>query len=396
MSTQSTWSHSWAMQAVKRLRGLDERDAARQEPERAAARAEVSRLRACNDPFLAAKILTGTPPPSPLPSPSPSLHPPGTPPAIGIVSPARLAVLTSSRTCRARHPQRRASRPGGAGVQAPTAEPEAAADDAGEVLVGKADPAPNLGAEPHTSAPSRPSKSWSEPDLAEGSAASALTPASKLVSDTRLSPAPPPGRRSAGVGGPAAAAGASSHAASASAPESPIRAAQTRFLIFVTGGGSAAATAHSADARAAAVPASPAARDEGQRRALKTPSRTAGFTNVVQATAGGGAEPAGGFGLDDARCRDRQPRCCTECRPSGGPPRSTSGRAAHARRRLYRRRAVWSAVVDADKQAPWQRGMRTSWGSTRRPDLPPASAGSDMIRWSRVLLSRTLDATRSY
>ena len=29
-------------------------------------------------------------------------------------------------------------------------------------------------------------------------------------------------------------------------------------------------------------------------------------------------------------------------------------------------------------------------------DLPPASAGSDMIRWSRVLLSHTLDAARSY
>ena len=30
------------------------------------------------------------------------------------------------------------------------------------------------------------------------------------------------------------------------------------------------------------------------------------------------------------------------------------------------------------------------------PDVPPASAGSDMIRWSRVLLSHTLDAARSY
>ena len=29
-------------------------------------------------------------------------------------------------------------------------------------------------------------------------------------------------------------------------------------------------------------------------------------------------------------------------------------------------------------------------------DLPPASASSDMIRWSRVLLSHTLDAARSY
>ena len=32
------------------------------------------------------------------------------------------------------------------------------------------------------------------------------------------------------------------------------------------------------------------------------------------------------------------------------------------------------------------------WG----PDLPLASASADMIGWSRVLLSRTLDAARSY
>ena len=31
-----------------------------------------------------------------------------------------------------------------------------------------------------------------------------------------------------------------------------------------------------------------------------------------------------------------------------------------------------------------------------RPDLPLASAGSDMIGWSRVLLSHTLDAALSY
>ena len=30
------------------------------------------------------------------------------------------------------------------------------------------------------------------------------------------------------------------------------------------------------------------------------------------------------------------------------------------------------------------------------PDLPLASAGSDMIRWGRVLLGHTLDAARSY
>ena len=31
-----------------------------------------------------------------------------------------------------------------------------------------------------------------------------------------------------------------------------------------------------------------------------------------------------------------------------------------------------------------------------RSDLPLASANSDMIRWSRVLPSHTLDAARSY
>ena len=30
------------------------------------------------------------------------------------------------------------------------------------------------------------------------------------------------------------------------------------------------------------------------------------------------------------------------------------------------------------------------------PDVPEASAGSDMIRWGRVLLRHTLDAARSY
>ena len=34
--------------------------------------------------------------------------------------------------------------------------------------------------------------------------------------------------------------------------------------------------------------------------------------------------------------------------------------------------------------------------SAPQPDLPLASACSEMIRWSRVLLSHTLDAARSY
>ena len=33
--------------------------------------------------------------------------------------------------------------------------------------------------------------------------------------------------------------------------------------------------------------------------------------------------------------------------------------------------------------------------SVLEPDLPLASANSDMIRWGRVLLSHTLDAPRS-
>ena len=35
-------------------------------------------------------------------------------------------------------------------------------------------------------------------------------------------------------------------------------------------------------------------------------------------------------------------------------------------------------------------------GCGGRPDLPLGSAGSDTIRWGRVLLSHTLDAARSY
>ena len=45
------------------------------------------------------------------------------------------------------------------------------------------------------------------------------------------------------------------------------------------------------------------------------------------------------------------------------------------------------------------RGAGDGRMDTHRPreaDLPLASAGSDMIKWSRVLLSHTLDAARSY
>ena len=41
------------------------------------------------------------------------------------------------------------------------------------------------------------------------------------------------------------------------------------------------------------------------------------------------------------------------------------------------------------------RGKQTNTMASCQPDLPLASASSDMIRWSRVLLSHTLDAARS-
>ena len=64
------------------------------------------------------------------------------------------------------------------------------------------------------------------------------------------------------------------------------------------------------------------------------------------------------------------------------------------------------AVLDAVRRV--KRGVMGAGeggrGRTRRtvewqnsaPDLPLASASPDMIRWSRVLLSRTRDAARSY
>ena len=54
-------------------------------------------------------------------------------------------------------------------------------------------------------------------------------------------------------------------------------------------------------------------------------------------------------------------------------------------------------VLDADVQTPVHGGahvrVRVLGNAT---DLPLASASSDMIGWSRVLLSHTLDAPRSY
>ena len=62
----------------------------------------------------------------------------------------------------------------------------------------------------------------------------------------------------------------------------------------------------------------------------------------------------------------------------------TCGSTAHAP-------AVRSAALDS-RPPVWPRGF----GWEFRPDLPLASAGSDTIRRSRVLLSHTLDAARSY
>ena len=41
-------------------------------------------------------------------------------------------------------------------------------------------------------------------------------------------------------------------------------------------------------------------------------------------------------------------------------------------------------------------GAGVGGGGPVQPDLPLASATSDIIRWSRVLLSHTLDTARSY
>ena len=56
----------------------------------------------------------------------------------------------------------------------------------------------------------------------------------------------------------------------------------------------------------------------------------------------------------------------------------------NSKKAFYRRAQVWALVC------PVPGAHRTA------PDVPPASAGSDMIRWSRVLLSHSPHAARSY
>ena len=92
-----------------------------------------------------------------------------------------------------------------------------------------------------------------------------------------------------------------------------------------------------------------------------------------------------------------------------GMPQSTEQTRCNVREGTHRR--------DEDRGKQWGRIVRTLWSTEgrfregsqkddeaqarfcegrRRADLPLASAGSDMIRWGRVLLSHTLDAARSY
>ena len=54
-------------------------------------------------------------------------------------------------------------------------------------------------------------------------------------------------------------------------------------------------------------------------------------------------------------------------------------------------------VVEGSRHWDWvgMEAPRLSKNGTP-PDLPLASASSDIIRWSRALLSHTLDAARSY
>ena len=70
-------------------------------------------------------------------------------------------------------------------------------------------------------------------------------------------------------------------------------------------------------------------------------------------------------------------------------PRFLGRRASHPKSPgKWRRKVPWKCV--------WHR-LKQAWSGLEGtgPDLPPASATSDIIRWSRVLLSHTLGAARS-
>ena len=92
--------------------------------------------------------------------------------------------------------------------------------------------------------------------------------------------------------------------------------------------------------------------------------------------------------------RDRHVECPVKCSPfSPNSPTLLSGpplTSARGPRGVQTGPTPGGAITYASRQAPQCVGDQTG------PDLPPASAGSDTIRWSRVLLSHTPDAARSY
>ena len=56
---------------------------------------------------------------------------------------------------------------------------------------------------------------------------------------------------------------------------------------------------------------------------------------------------------------------------------------------------LWT-VTQHGTSGTWTQKQRECPVPNRQEDLPLAPASSEMIRWSRVLLSHTLDAARSY
>ena len=87
-------------------------------------------------------------------------------------------------------------------------------------------------------------------------------------------------------------------------------------------------------------------------------------------------------------------------RPPSAAPRLYMGRWAGAQtvqrdvQRRWTERCIYEreSGLPSPKREPGGPRARAEAG----PDLPPASANSDMIGWSRVLLSHTLAAARSY
>ena len=94
---------------------------------------------------------------------------------------------------------------------------------------------------------------------------------------------------------------------------------------------------------------------------------------------------------------------CQRCQQQGDPCRPPTRTSAHlfllrndCPRSLICPRSHWASAshTPAPRQCPKAYWAKQVHGGSR-PVLPLASARSDMIRWSRVLLSHTLDAARS-